>query len=109
MKLVVTEFIRVLMASYILILDWESPPIFERYGLWDYDVEVSNAYSYYITAYSTDWDTDPSEIVTIDTFLPTCSLISPLDGETITNPNPVFEWSPVGSIKFPLWLYILWR
>ena len=50
MKLVVTEFIRVLMASYILILDWESPPISERYGLWDYDVEVSNAYSYYITA-----------------------------------------------------------
>jgi thermitase len=102
-------------ASYILILDWESPPISERYGLWDYEVEVGNAYFYYITAYGTDWETDPSEIVTIDTFLPSCSLISPLDGTMITNPTPVFEWSPVGVSSFPygsiyygdsdLWVY----
>ena len=56
-----------------------------------------------------------SEIVTIDTFLPPCSLISPLDGATITNPTPVFQWSPVGISSFPygsicyggsdLWVY----
>ena len=39
--------------------------------------------------------------MTIDTFLPPCSLISPLDGATITDPNPVFEWSPVGVSSFP--------
>lgn len=37
----------------------------------------------------------------IDTFLPPCSLIIPLDGVTITEPNPVFRWSPVGISSFP--------
>lgn len=56
-----------------------------------------------------------SGIVTIDTFLPPCSLISSLNGATITEPNPVFRWSPVGISSFPfgsiyyggsdLWVY----
>jgi len=102
-------------AGYVSVLDWELPPISERYGLYDEDVVPGNAYSYYVTAYGSGWVTDLSEIVTIDTFLPPCSLISPLDSATITVSNPVFEWSPVGIPSFPydsidygysdLWVY----
>ena len=102
-------------AGYVSVLDWESPPISEWYGLYDEDVVPGNVYSYYVTAYGSGWETDLSEIVTIDTFLPPCSLISPLDSTTITVSNPVFEWSPVGISSFPygsidygysdLWVY----
>jgi len=88
-------------ASYILVLDWEAPSGYDWYSFYDEDVMPGNTYAYYVTAYGTDWETDPSEIVTIDTFLPPCLLISPLNGATITNPNPVFEWSPVGISSFP--------
>jgi len=37
-----------------------------------------------------------SKIVSIDTFLPPCSLISPLNSALITNPTPTFTWNPVG-------------
>lgn len=102
-------------AGYVLVIEWEAPTGYDRYGFYDEDVIPGNTYTYYVTAYGTDWETDPSEIVTIDTFLPPCSLISPLDGATITYPNPVFEWSPVGVSSFPyvsiyegdsdLWVY----
>ena len=88
-------------AGYVSVLEWEPPLISEWYGLYDEDVVPGNVYSYYVTAYGSGWATDLSEIVTIDTFLPPCSLISPLDSVTITVSNPVFEWSPVGISSFP--------
>lgn len=88
-------------ANYVLFFEWEAPIGYERYYLYDRTVVPGNTYAYYVTAYGTDWETDPSEIVTIDTFLPRCSLISPLNGARITNPKPVFRWSPVGISSFP--------
>jgi hypothetical protein len=85
------------------------------YGFMDYDVSEGNAYSYYVTAYSSDWETDLSLEVTIDTWLPPCSLISPIDQSIITDPTPTFIWNPVGISSFPygsiysgdgfLWVY----
>ncbi|MBU4349785.1 S8 family serine peptidase [bacterium] len=102
-------------ASYILLIDWEAPTGYNWYGFYDWEVIPGNNYAYYIIAYGCGWKTDMSEIVTIDTFLPPCSLISPLNGATITKPNPVFRWSPVGVSSFPygsiyykgsdLWVY----
>lgn len=101
--------------AYTLILDWEAPSGYNWYGMSDNDVSPGSTYSYYVTAYGSGWETDPSEIVTRDTWLPPCSLISPLDGAIITAPNPVFEWSSVGVSTFPfgsiyegdsdLWVY----
>ena len=98
-----------------VVLDWVAPTGYDWYGFSDWNVIPGNTYAYYVTAYGTDWETDMSEIVTIDTFLPPCSLISPLNGATITEPNPVFRWSPVGVSSFPfssiysggsdLWVY----
>ena len=65
------------------------------------NTEESNIYFYYITAYGVNWETMPSEVVFIDTWLPSCSLISPLNNEVINNPNPTFTWSPVGLSDFP--------
>lgn len=102
-------------ANYGLVLDWEAPTGYNWYSFYDSNVIPGNTYAYYVTAYGTGWETDPSEIVTIDTFLPPCSLISPLNGAMITNPTPVFRWSPVGISTFPygsicyggsdLWVY----
>jgi hypothetical protein len=58
-----------------------------------------NTYSYYVTAYGPDWEADPSEIVTIDTWLPHCTLNSPPDG-AVTDINPTFSWSS-GAPDFP--------
>jgi len=86
--------------NYTTILDWPAPSGSDWYGFWDYDVSEGYSYRYYVIAYGSCWETDPSEIVTISitskTFLPPCSLISPTDGSNITDPNPVFSWSPVG-------------
>ena len=102
-------------ANYGIVLDWEAPSGYNLYSFQDLNVISGNTYAYYIKAYSAYWETDMSEIVTIDTFLPPCSLISPLDDATITNPDPVFRWSPVGISHFPygsiyygysdLWIY----
>jgi len=67
----------------------------------DNDVEEGNIYFYYITAYGGNWETMPSEVVFIDTWLPSCSLISPLNNEVINNSNLTFSWSPVGLSNFP--------
>jgi len=104
-------------AGYVLVLDWETPSDYDGwYGFYDADVipGIGNTYDYYVIAYSCGWETDSSEIVTIDTFLPPCSLISPLDSATITVSNPIFAWFPVG-VTFPygsiqeggsdLWVY----
>ena len=102
-------------AGYVLVLEEEAPSGYNWYGCYDWNVIPGNTYAYYVTAYGIGWETDPSEIVTIDTFLPPCSLISPLNGATITKPNSVFRWSPVGISSFPygsicyggsdLWVY----
>lgn len=102
-------------ANYGLVHDSEAPSGYNRYGFYDSNMIPGNTYAYYVKAYGTDWETDMSAIVTIDTFLPPCSLISPLNGVAITNPTPVFQWSPVGISSFPygsiyyggsdLWVY----
>jgi len=83
-------------ASYILVADGEAPPGYNWYEFDDEDVITGNTYDYYVIAYGTGWETDMSKIVTIDTFLPPCSLISPLNSALITNPTPIFTWNPVG-------------
>ena len=87
--------------GYVSVYDWVAPTGYDWYGFYDWEVIPGNNYAYYVIAYGCGWKTDMSEIVTIDTFLPHCSLISPLNGVTITNPNPVFKWSPVGISSFP--------
>jgi len=87
--------------DYTVIFEWQNPPVGSfGYGFYDSDILEGNTYSYYVTAYGPDWETSPSEIVTIEitaqTFLPACSLISPTDSSTITEINPIFSWSPVG-------------
>jgi hypothetical protein len=72
-----------------------------RCYFFDDNTEESNVYFYYITAYGVNWETIPSEVVFIDTWLPSCYLISPLNNEVIDNPNPTFTWSPVGLSDFP--------
>jgi len=101
--------------NYSIILDEEISG-YTWYGRWDDDVSPGSSYSYYITAYGTDWETDPSEIITRNTWLPHCSLISPSDQSIITDANPIFTWNPVGLTNFPyestiysresdLWIY----
>jgi len=88
---------------------------YDYYSFWDYDVLEGSSYTYYVTAYGSGWETDPSQEVTIDTWLPPCSLVSPTDQSTITDPTPTFTWNPVGALSFPdgsiysggsrLWIY----
>jgi hypothetical protein len=66
----------------------------------DWDVP-GNTYDYYVVAHGCGWKTEPSEIVTIDTFLPPCSLISPADKSIVTDSTPIFTWNPVGALSFP--------
>ena len=87
--------------DYTMIFEWQDPPVGSfGYGFYDSDILEGNTYSYYVTAYGSDWETGPSEIASIEitayTFLPACSLISPADSSVITDTNPVFSWSPVG-------------
>lgn len=86
--------------SYVLIFDWEAPSGYDWYGFYDEDVIAGNTYDYYVIAYGCGWETYPSQSAST-TPLPPCSLISPLESATITNPNPVFEWSPVGVSSYP--------
>ena len=81
----------------------------------DTDIVVGSTYSYYIIAYGDFGETVPSnETVTIDTFLPACSLVDPIDGTQINEPSFNLTWSPVGpgpyegsidSGKTELWVY----
>ena len=77
---------------------------FPRPPFFDDDVSLENTYSYYVIACGDGWETAPSEITTIDTWLPPCSLISPHDNSEISEPNPTFTWNtgvsslPYGSI-----------
>lgn len=80
-------------------LIYQGKPEYDSYywcGIYDEDVRYDNYYAYFITAYGTDWETDPSMDVKINTFLPPCYLISPAGGAIITEPQPAFTWKPVG-------------
>jgi hypothetical protein len=81
--------------DYSIILDEEISG-YTWYGRWDHDVSPGSTYSYYVTAYGTDWETNPSEIVTRETWLPPSSAISPVHNSIITDPNPVFTWNSAG-------------
>ena len=101
--------------AFKLVYTEEVSSDYEWYSFWDNDTQIGNIYSYYVIAYGPFGETVPDKIVSIDTWLPPCSLISPLDMTTITNPNPTFTWSPVGISAFPygtiysaesdLWVY----
>ena len=81
----------------------------------DIDIVIGNTYSYYVIAYGNFGETTPSnETVIIDAFLPSCSLVDPIDGMEINEPNFNLTWSPVGpgpyegsidSGKTELWVY----
>ena len=89
--------------DYTLVHDWEAPPGYD-YSIYDNDVSSDNVYTYYVTAYGDDWESDPSQIVTIDTWLPLCVLTSPPNNSIISESNPTFTWDtgvsnlPYGSI-----------
>ena len=87
--------------SYSVVFQDEPTTGYDWYSFWDDDVSESSSYTYYVTAYGSGWETDPSPEVTIDTFLPPCSLISPTDESIITESNPTFTWNPVGVSSFP--------
>jgi len=91
-------------SDYVLVFDSKYGD-YNSYGWHDYswddlDVGEGNSFFYYVTAYGNDWETTPSEKVSIKTFLPPCSLISPEDGTVILNSNNSFTWSPVGVSNF---------
>jgi len=89
--------------EYEIVFSQEAPTGYDWYEWEDNEAGPGGTYSYYVTAYGSDWETDASEIVTRDTWLPPCTLNSPPDG-TLTNTNPTFSWSsgvpdfPYGSI-----------
>jgi len=87
--------------SYSVVFQDEPTTGYDWYSFYDDDVSEDNDYNYYVTAYGTGWETDPSPEVTIDTFLPPCSLVSPADESIITEPTPTFTWNPVGVSSFP--------
>jgi hypothetical protein len=64
----------------------------------DLNITEDETYSYFVTAYSNEWSTPPSQTVDIKIFLPSCSLISPKNDIVITDANPSFTWSPVGLL-----------
>lgn len=84
-----------------IIFQDEPTTSYDWYGFWDEAVAEGNSYTYYVTAYGSGWETDPSPEVTINTWLPPCSLISPIDQSIITDPTPTFTWNPVGLTNFP--------
>lgn len=100
--------------DWVLLDNWSVLPGYNYYTYYDYDVLEGNAYTYRVTAYGSGWETEPSPEVTIDTWLPPCSLVSPLDGATIKDSKPTFSWDPVGitaphgsimDVKSDLWVY----
>ena len=101
--------------AFQLVYTEEASYDYEWYGFWEDDIQIGNIYSYYVIAYGPFGETTPDKIVSVDTWLPGCSLINPVDMATITNPNPTFTWSPVGASTFPygaiysaesdLWVY----
>jgi hypothetical protein len=84
----------------LIFLNGAPPTGYEWYYWVDNEAGPGNTYFYYVTAYGSGWETAPSQTVTIDTWLPPCSLISPTDGSLISNPNPIFDWDP-GITDFP--------
>jgi len=95
-------------SPYEVIYTYENPSSVPWLDYYDYNVDQENSYTYYITAYNT-YNSEPEEEIyhsneaTIDTWLPSCSLVSPVDNSILTEPAPVFTWNPVGleSSNFP--------
>jgi hypothetical protein len=96
--------------SYIETADAVSWPWPNSSEYWDYNVEIGDTYSYYITAYRVSdsgesyGETSPSQVVST-TMLPYCSIDSPTfpcSNINCTEYNPpVFEWTTVGILNFP--------
>ena len=103
--------------EYVVYDILEDPPSYEWLTFYDYKVSEGKTYTYYVTAYNDEpeWETYPSNEVTINTWLPPCSLVSPVDESIIIEPTPEFTWSPVDLGVFPydsieggysdLWVY----
>jgi thermitase len=90
-------------SEYIQILNWEEPYTYTGegwLGFYDYVSSPDSTYKYYVIVFGDCWKTEESDIITVDTFLPPCSLISPEDESTINEPTPVFTWNPVGLSDF---------
>jgi len=87
------EFIEVYDGTPPTSSNW---PAWEGHGWYDYDVTDGNTYSYYVIAYGNGWQTEPSDASTRYTWLPSCSLNSPVDGSIINVLEPTFSWNPVG-------------
>ncbi len=85
---------RVNDGDYEVIIEGE-PEYYDWYYFYDQNVTEGNTYTYYVTAYGSDWETDLSLEVSIDTWLPPCSLVSPADESITTDPTPTFTWNPV--------------
>lgn len=104
-------------SEYVQILNWEYPYSGEEWlGFYDSVASPdSRTYKYYLIVYGDCWHTEQSNIITVDSFLPPCSLVSPENESTITEPTPEFAWNPVGLSDFPsgsivrgdsdLWVY----
>jgi hypothetical protein len=86
--------------NYQIIAEGDATPGDDYYSYIDAEVTVGSTYSYYVTAYGSSWETCPSQPAST-TPLPSCSLISPTNGATISNPTPAFSWSGNSD----LWVY----
>jgi len=87
--------------TFTEVFSQEAPSGYDWYGWGDEDVQEGNTYSYYVTAYGDTWETEPSETVTRETWLPISYLESPIDGATINDSEPTFTWLPVGIADYP--------
>jgi hypothetical protein len=85
--------------EYEIVFSQEAPTGYDWYGWVDNEAGSGSTYSYHVTSYGDFGETSPSEIVTIDTWLPPCTLNSPPDGAVI-DINPTFSWSS-GVPDFP--------
>jgi len=71
------------------------------YWLNDWDVAEGNTYDYYVVALDGETVIQTSPTMTVDTWLPAILPVTPLQGDLVTVPNPVFEWDYEDLIDFP--------
>jgi len=77
-------------------------------GWYDFDTTPGNSYSYKVSCVVNGQESIPSDVVTRSVWLPECSLASPPDynpedpyDQPVTEPDPLFEWNPVGISSYP--------